>query len=109
MWKSVSAFVFNEWFWLPPNVTWESFAITPSTLVNGEPTYYPRVPDLLWAFPIALFIIPLRFFVERYIFCTVLPIYASICTLHFSPFYTVYSHDNESVPQRSKMKMIVIV
>ena len=66
MWKSLSAFVFNEWFWFPPNFTWEKYANPPSTLINGEPTYYPRVSDLLWAIPIALLIIPLRFFVERY-------------------------------------------
>lgn len=65
MWKSISAFVFNEWFWLPPNTTWESFASPPATLINGEPTYYPRVIDLCWAFPLALFIIPLRYLVER--------------------------------------------
>ena len=83
MWKLVSAFVFNEWFWLPPNVTWESFANTPSTIVNGEPTYYPRVPDLLWAFPIALLVIPLRFLVERYFFIVT---YSFVCDLPVQDF-----------------------
>nr|DBA32530.1 TPA: hypothetical protein GDO54_000314 [Pyxicephalus adspersus] len=59
--SALSAWFWNERFWLPQNVTWADLADTE----NGE--QYPRAGHLFYAFPIALGIFVLRLLFERII------------------------------------------
>ncbi|XP_053564329.1 ceramide synthase 5 isoform X1 [Bombina bombina] len=58
---ALSAWFWNERFWLPQNVTWADLADTES----GE--QYPRAGHILSAFPIALGIFAVRLLFERFI------------------------------------------
>ncbi|XP_077154182.1 ceramide synthase 5 isoform X1 [Ranitomeya variabilis] len=58
---ALSAWFWNERFWLPQNVTWADLADTES----GE--QYPRAGHLLYAFPTALGIFAFRLLFERFL------------------------------------------
>ncbi|XP_040196210.1 ceramide synthase 5 [Rana temporaria] len=59
--SALSAWFWNERFWLPQNVTWADLADTE----GGE--QYPRAGHLLYVLPIALGIFTLRLLFERFI------------------------------------------
>ncbi|MEE6472207.1 hypothetical protein FKM82_009535 [Ascaphus truei] len=56
---ALSAWFWNERFWLPQNVTWADLADTEA----GEK--YPRAGHMLTVFPIALGIFAVRLLFER--------------------------------------------
>ena len=74
----------SQWFWdpdiwLPPNVTWESFnsqQVVKEMLVEGtvvreaiiEPGEFARFGDLWYPIPLAVLVMLLRHFVEKYFF-----------------------------------------
>jgi len=74
----------SQWFWdpaiwLPPNVTWESFnsqQVVKEMLVEGtvvreaviEPGDFARFGDLWYPIPLAVLVMLLRHFVEKYFF-----------------------------------------
>ncbi|XP_055357925.1 ceramide synthase 6-like [Paramacrobiotus metropolitanus] len=60
-WKRFSGFVWNETFWLPPNVTW----IDMKTMPDKQ---YPEFYALFYPIPLALVIFFVRLLVEKIIF-----------------------------------------
>ena len=66
---------FSKWFWnpniwLPPNVTWDTFNDT-NILKNDiviHPQDFAKFSDLLYSLPIALFMIIMRYYMEKNVF-----------------------------------------
>lgn len=60
--EPVRSFFWNEWFWLPANVTWGHLENKP-----GSGIYYSQFSDLLFVFPCALLLYVIRQLYEKYI------------------------------------------
>jgi ceramide synthetase len=68
--RDVAAWFWNSDVWLPPNVTWDSFneeQIVKEKIVI-EPKDFARFNDLWYPLPCALFVIVLRWMVEKWVF-----------------------------------------
>jgi hypothetical protein len=52
--------MWNEAFWLPPNVTWQNFVE-----LEQQGVVLPRLRDLLYVYPLAGVLYITRFFFER--------------------------------------------
>uniref|UniRef100_UPI003AAF692E ceramide synthase 5-like isoform X2 n=1 Tax=Centroberyx gerrardi TaxID=166262 RepID=UPI003AAF692E len=59
MTSSISAWIWSESFWLPPNVTWADLEHPPPGVE------YPRVGQILYALPLAVCVLVLRLVFER--------------------------------------------
>uniref|UniRef100_A0A8C4VPM9 Ceramide synthase 5 n=1 Tax=Gopherus evgoodei TaxID=1825980 RepID=A0A8C4VPM9_9SAUR len=62
----LSAWFWNERFWLPRNVTWADLAREPGA-GGGSGAQYPQAGHVLSAFPLALVIFAVRLLFERFI------------------------------------------
>ena len=65
----LSSMFWNEYIWLPPSVTWDSFS--QSQAVNSSTVYpdqFAQFSHLLYPLPMALVVIVLRWMVEKLVF-----------------------------------------
>ncbi|KFM78045.1 Ceramide synthase 6, partial [Stegodyphus mimosarum] len=59
--KSVNTWFWNDYVWLPPNITWEH--IKDTRTVN-----YAQFSDLYYAFQVALALLVVRYILEQFVF-----------------------------------------
>ncbi|XP_052499898.1 ceramide synthase 4 isoform X2 [Budorcas taxicolor] len=60
MWSSLNDWLWNERFWLPPNISW-------AQLEDRDGLVFPHPQDTLMAVPLALALVVIRFTFERFV------------------------------------------
>ncbi|GBN05727.1 hypothetical protein AVEN_82647-1 [Araneus ventricosus] len=62
--QNINTWFWNDYVWLPPNVTWED-------LSNTGTVNYAQFSDLYYAFKVALALLVVRYFLEQFLFAPV--------------------------------------
>lgn len=93
LFKKCSSSFWSEEFWLPYNVTWKD--VEPGSKADIKYTDYK---DILWSFPLAICILILRYFIERFLLT---PIGKTLGVKTTSPNPPVYNQLLEKAYKRS--------